>query len=415
MKPPMLKLIPLRNAVSSDASTSLDLLVRIIPPAPETNLKRPQLNLGLVIDRSGSMAGQKMEYARQAAKFAVQQLLPTDRVSVTIYDHEVEVLVPSTIAENKAQILSQIQSIEARGSTALHDGWLEGGVQVSQHFQPTQLNRILLLSDGLANIGATNPDRIASDVHGLAQNGVSTSTMGIGDDYNEDLMQAMANSGDGNYYYIASPQQLPEIFAAELQGIMATLGSQVSLGIEPLADVTVTEVYNNLTQTEYGHYQLPNLIVGNNIDLVLRLQVPPISKEKPLCQFRLAWNSPDQPGRQELRETLQLPVMAATHRNQLPVNSEVNQLITQLKSARAKEEMIQKLDAGDYQAAKSSLAAARQQVMSAPPSPEMAEELESLAELELDLEAEDYKKLRKRAAYDAYRTHQSRSPNRKTK
>jgi len=409
MTQPTIQFIPLRNAIASDASTTLDLIVRIIPPQPETNLKRPNLNLGLVIDRSGSMQGQKIEYAKKAASYAVQQLLPTDRVSITTYDDRIEVLVPSTVVEDKASILRKIQTIQPGGSTALHAGWVEGATQVSQHLQPNSLNRTILLSDGLANVGQTNPDLIASDVRGLVQHGVSTTTMGIGDDYNEDLMTAMANSGDGNYYYIQSPEQLPNIFASELQGIMATLGSKVSLGIEPLAGVSVVDVYNNLEKTTYDRYKLPNLIFGNKIDFVLRLKVPPMAQENPLCQFRLAWDVPNQSGRQKMRETLQLPVVSSAQLSEFPINNEVTQLIAQLMSARAKEEIISNLDTGNYAAAKASLATARQQVASAPPSADMKEELASLDQLESQLDAKDYKKMRKQAAFESYQRHRSRS------
>src|SRR5262249_5766614 len=145
-------------------------------------------------------------------------------------------------------------------STALHAGWKEGGKQVQQHLIAGGLNRVLLLSDGLANVGVTDPDAIATDANRQAREGVSTTTMGLGDDYNEDLLEAMALAGDGNYYYIESPQQLPDIFQTELKGLMATFGKTVSLGVEQQDGVTVADLLNDLDRLPNGRYKLPNLV-----------------------------------------------------------------------------------------------------------------------------------------------------------
>ena len=395
MKVPTINLIPLREAVSSDSPTTLDVLVRIIPPEPEIELERPALNIGLVIDRSGSMQGQKMEYARQAACYAVEQLLPTDRVSVTIYDDQVETLIASTPAANKANIIHQIKRIHSRGSTALHAGWVQGGIQVSQHLNPEYLNRVILLSDGLANVGETNPDVIASDVHGLAQRGVSTTTMGIGDDYNEDLLEAMARSGDGNYYYIQSPQQLPNIFARELQGLMATIGTTVSLGIEPQGDITLAEVLNDLDVNVKGRYSLPNLVIGNPIEVVVRLKVPAMAQGSGLCYFRLAWNAPEQQKRQKLRVALRLPAVSSAQLREFPFNPEVQQQVALMMAARAKNEAVQLADRGNYEAASQLLQQTRQQMLTTPELSLTGPEAEALADLDSELQARNISSYRK--------------------
>lgn len=406
---PKITLIPLREVVTSDAYTDLDLIVKIESPPPQEALERPRLNLGLVIDRSGSMQGQKMDYARKAAIYAVEQLQESDQISVTIYDDRVETLVPNTFATNKTQIIEKIKRIHSRGSTNLHEGWLEGSKQVSKKYNTEQLNRVILLSDGLANIGETNPDVICTHVHGLMQHGVSTSTMGMGTDFNEDLMEAMAKSGDGNYYYIESPDSLPAIFQAELQGIMATIGSKVSLGIEPSRNVEVLDVFNDLNQTRYGRYKLPNLIMGNKIEIAIRLKIPPITHPHSLCKFRLAWDTPALYERQEMRIALKLPAVSASELENFPFNIEVSARIAQLTAVRAREEAIKNLDRGDYSKAKRVLNVAQQELLAALMSDTVkAQELAELEELDQQLERGEHQKMRKQASYQNYRKRNSR-------
>ncbi|MGE5657363.1 MAG: macro domain-containing protein [Actinomycetota bacterium] len=396
-----LELIPLRAVVCSEHSTTLDVLVRITPPAAEQTLERPILNLGLAIDRSGSMSGQKIEYARQAASYAVEQLLPRDRISITIYDNQIEILVPSTLATHKSHLLQQIQKIYARNSTALHAGWVQGGLQVSQFLNPEHLNRVILLSDGLANVGETNPDVIASDVNRLAKQGVSTTTMGIGDDYNEDLLEAMARSGDGNYYYIQSPEQLPRIFEHELLGLMATVGTNVTLGIEPQGDVEMIEILNQLEVNQNGRFRLPNLVRANPIELIVRLKVPAMTQEVDLCNFRLTWNDPEQSLEQKLRVALRLPVVNAAQLESFPLNSEVEQQVLLIMAARAKKEAVSFVDRGDYARACQVLQETKQQFLNRPHLPMSAPEAAAMSELEVQLQQREYVKYRKMS------THQS--------
>ncbi|MEG4231256.1 macro domain-containing protein [Microcoleus sp. Pol11C3] len=404
-----IQLIPLRAAVCSERSTTLDVLVRITPPATEKTIERPQLNLGLVIDRSGSMEGQKIEYARQAASYAIEQLLPSDRVSITIYNDEVETLVPSTLATHKSHLSQQIQTIHPRNRTALHAGWVQGGIQVSQHLNPEHLNRVILLSDGLANIGETNPDVIASDVKGLTKRGVSTTTMGIGDDYNEDLLEAMARSGDGNYYYIQSPEQLPSIFQQELLGLMATVGTNVTLGIEPQAGVEMVEVLNQLDVNQNGRFRLPNLVISNPVDVVVRLKVPAMTEEVDLCYFRLSWNDPEQPQEQKIRVSLRLPVVSAAQLEEFPFNSEVRQQAILMMTGRAKKEAVRLVDGGDYDRASQLLQQTKQQLLNNPDLPMSAPEAEALADLEVQLQEREYNTYRKMSTQQSYSRSSQRS------
>ena len=190
---------------------------------------------------------------------------------------------------------------QPRGSTDLHGGWAEGGRQAEAGLVPGGVNRVLLLSDGLANVGVVDPNTIAAEARGLAARGVGTTTMGVGDDYNEDLMEAMARAGDGRYYYIESPVQLVDIFQTELQGLMDTLGQKVSLGLEPKDGVAVTDVLNDLEKAPTGRLMLPNLVVDMPRLVVVRLKLPPSPAGTTLLEVRLAWDAPRDGGRRVLR------------------------------------------------------------------------------------------------------------------
>lgn len=399
---PQIDLIPLRNAVCSDRTTTLDLLVRITPPpTPVTAVQRPTLNIGFVLDRSGSMdARKKIDYAREAICYAIEQLLPNDRLSVTIFDDRVQTLIPTTPANNKASLTQLVKQVEPRGGTDLHAGWVQGGIQVSQ-FLTAELNRVILLSDGLANAGVTHPDSIASDVHGLAQRGVSTSTMGLGDDYNEDLLEAMARSGDGNYYYIASAEQLPSIFEQELLGLAATFGKTVTLAIEPQGDVVVADMLNDLNVDAQGRFKLPNLVFTSPIDVVVRLKIPALDQATELCSFRLTWIDTEQQT-QEAKAVLQLPVVTSRQLEEFPLNQEVQQQVALMMAARAKKEAVRLVDKGDYGTASQVLQQTRQQMLDFN-LPMSAPEAAALEDLDQELKQRKLASYRKRASHQSYR------------
>src|SRR5689334_11533206 len=132
---PIIEAIPERAKFAADREQTVDFLIRITPPTSVAEQRRPRLNLSLVLDRSGSMEGEKMARAREAAAFCVDQLMGDDRVSVVIFDDRVEVIVPSQPVENRAAIKERIATVHARNSTALHAAWVRGGLEVSSQLR----------------------------------------------------------------------------------------------------------------------------------------------------------------------------------------------------------------------------------------------------------------------------------------
>lgn len=396
---------PQRGGRCSDAPTVLDLLLQIHTPDRPAGPQRPPLNLGFVLDRSGSMEGAKIRYAIEAVTYGIGQLLPSDRLSVTIYDDQIDLLIPSTPVTQPQHLIRQLQAITPRNMTNLHGGWEMGFHQVKAHHQTSALNRVILLSDGLANMGKTNNDAIASDVHHALGQGVSTTTMGVGDDYNEDLMTGMAQAGQGNYYYIDSPDQLPTIFQGELQGLIATLGRQVKLRIEPQGDTEILEVFNDFPLTSQGEYVLPDLIHGRSFAIALRLQIPP-HLEGSCCAFRLTWIDQETGQPEKLRIALDLPAMVQSQWQALAPDGEVDRQVAQLQAARLKRQAVAHFDRGDLAGVQQILQNAQGIVAAAPPSPAMAVEMAALEELMDDLQ-EDGRVFRKSSLYQAHNVSQS--------
>lgn len=208
------------------------------------NAKWLPLNIAIVIDRSGSMAGAKMKYAKEAAKTIIDKLTPEDFVSIVMYDHEVTLIQPSVHPLLKDSIKKKIEAIEERGSTNLWGGSEKGYEQVKNSFNPVYVNRVLLISDGLANSGLTNARVIQNKVRQYKdEQGITLSTFGVGLDYNEVLMTDMAESGAGNYYFINDLDKMATILENEINGLAAIAAKDVSLTIDVPLDIQINKVY----------------------------------------------------------------------------------------------------------------------------------------------------------------------------
>lgn len=199
-------------------------------PRPEA---RPPVNLTLVIDRSGSMSGEKIQHAKAAAIEAVRRLGADDVFSLVTFDHEVETLVPATRVGDGRVIEARIRSIVARGNTAIYGGVTQGATELRKHLEDRRFtHRLVLLSDGLANNGPSSPDDFARLGAALGREHISVSTIGVGLDYNEDLMTRLARRSDGNTYFVSSSRDLPAIFNAELGDVLNVVARRVVVAVE---------------------------------------------------------------------------------------------------------------------------------------------------------------------------------------
>lgn len=196
-----------------------------------SDIKRAPLNVALVLDQSSSMSGEKIERAKEAAIMAVSKLSANDVVSIVTYDSTVRVLVAATKVSDKSRLYDAIQSIRANGSTALFAGTSKGADEVSRFLSRERVNRVVLLSDGMANVGPDSPKELGELGKALAKKGMSVSTIGLGLGYNEDLMTQLANYSDGNHDFVKNSADLARVFDREFGDAMSVVAQDVKIEI----------------------------------------------------------------------------------------------------------------------------------------------------------------------------------------
>ncbi|GAB6095594.1 VWA domain-containing protein [Desulfatiferula olefinivorans] len=216
---------------AGEAQTVVLKVTLAAPPAPVAH-QRPAVNLSLVLDRSGSMSGDKIAKAREAAMEAVRRLSPRDIFSLVVYDDQVRTLIPAQPVENIEAIIAKIRTIEPGGSTALFGGVSQGAAEIRKHLSGDYIHRIILLSDGLANVGPQTPEDLGRLGAALVKERISVTTVGVGTDYNEDLMARLSQQSDGNIYFVERSADLPGIFTAELGSVLNVVATGVKLIIE---------------------------------------------------------------------------------------------------------------------------------------------------------------------------------------
>lgn len=195
--------------------------------------RRTPINAAIVIDRSGSMQGDRIAAAKEGARVALKRLTSDDRVALIAYNHGVDVLSPSAPLRNsRDKLVEAIDGLRAEGTTALYAGVKEGGRQVEEYLAENAVNRVILLSDGLANVGPSTPGDLAELGRKLASKGISVSTIGLGLDYNEDLMQRLAAASDGNHVFVERPSDLAEIFDREFGDALSVSTRDITIIIE---------------------------------------------------------------------------------------------------------------------------------------------------------------------------------------
>lgn len=339
-----------------EADNDVHLMLELTPPLPAEGSARPRppLRLALVLDRSGSMAGERLDVVKQAAAFLVGRLSGEDQVAVVDYDSEATLRCPLMSAADEF-VTASIASIETGGMTNLSAGWLKGREQLAP---ADGMRRVLLLTDGLANQGITDPTMLADVVRGAAADGIGTTSIGVGDGFNEDLLGALAQAAGGNYHWIDSLDSAAPVFAEEFEDLVALVAQNVSVEIRPHEAVEIIGVLNNVPVVGVDgglQIQLGDAYAGYPMRLVARLHAPSLAVLGPvkLADLVLRYVAV---GDQITQHEVTLPVVAnivnADEAANAVPDAKVTEHVVILTAAKAAEEATRLADAGRLEEAR---------------------------------------------------------------
>lgn len=380
-----LDLTPHRPAVLAGHDGEIHVLVRVAaPPMPESMQRAAPLHLALVIDRSGSMSGKPLDEAKRCAEYVVKGLRAGDRVSLVAFDSEVELRVPADPLGDGRAIRKAIAGIRSGGSTNLHGGWFRGAESLAPHTGRSSLSRVILLSDGCVNHGLQDESAIAAQCRELAEAGISTSTYGLGQNFNESLMQAMARAGGGNAYYGETADDLMDPFREELALLNALVARKLRLKIAPAPGVTV-KALNDYDSPAPNEWLLPDLAFGGEAWALLRVRTTralgdaALDQRQHLFDASLSCETVEGEAVAAVPARLALPAAPAAAFDALARDEIVDRRIDELTAAREAETARSAALRGDWREVDELLARLRVRMTHSPWISGVVGELESLA------------------------------------
>ena len=276
---PQVLIIPLKPALIHGVAQKLPVLVRVQAPDPDptTTKQRKPYHLSLVIDRSGSMSGEPLLEAVRCARHIIDRLAATDVASLVVFDDRVNTLVPAKPVGERKALHSALARIHSGGSTNLHGGWKAGMETLLPQAGKASLSRVILLSDGNANVGETTAtDEIAACCAEAAEQGVSTSSYGLGRDFNEELMVEMGKRGAGNHYYGDTAADLYEPFAEEFDFISSLYARHIRLALAAPQGVKITLMNDYPVESGEGFplIRLPDIPYAAEAWVLVELEIP---------------------------------------------------------------------------------------------------------------------------------------------
>ena len=262
------------RSIASTTACERYLVVDLSPPPSPSAVARAPVNVALVVDRSGSMGGGKLTLALAGVERVIAALSERDRFCVVVFDGEVDVIVPSTLATDDARrrAAAAVASIRPRGNTDLGVGWLTGAAEVGSALGPEAAGRCIVLTDGQANRGITDPGELGHHARELRSRGVTTSAIGLGEGFNEFLLGDLSEQGGGRFHFAAHADALVSIFERELGDLFAESAREVAIVIDAPSGARVESL--NGYPEDGGAFVVGSLVGGNDVEAAFRVTLP---------------------------------------------------------------------------------------------------------------------------------------------
>jgi len=335
-------------------------------PGVAVGTQRTPMNLCLVLDRSGSMEGPPLEYAKMACNYVVDLLGPNDVLSIITFEEMVDVLMPPQKVTNKEAIKAGISRITAGNTTNLYDALGVGCSNALQVMEPNRATRMVVLSDGDPTTGIKDFHSLVNHAGEIKARGISMTFLGFGPDYNEELLASMAKKSSGNYAYIPRPEMIPEVFKLEVDKLMSVAATSIELELKMSRWVSLRGAtgLSPLPSGQEFTMSVPDLERGETVQVVFDLDFP----NHPLGQYRvMAGRLSYVDANTGMRVSTELDFMttftADAGKYSVPVHQKVGAAAQVAAASKAVEKTIMGLKTGQLTAAMAAADLAKTQAM----------------------------------------------------
>lgn len=315
------------------------------------------LNLALVIDKSGSMAdSDKMSRVKESLQTFIGKLRADDIVSIVVFDTEAEVLFPAARIGDGYAVRRAIDCITPEGSTNLHGGLMLGYREALKNFRKDATNRVILLTDGIANVGTVDPQKIAAESSEFNGQGLDLSTIGVGINLNNDLLRTLARSGRGLYHFVSDYKDIEKTFVTEVQSLISQVAKRVELSVDYDPNLQVEKIFGYAPRLRANGFSIPLDDMNNGLTQVVMLRFRARNPLKSVSRVKVRLSYFDVKRKRQIEEVQEVRLMPGEDKYcELLADTEVKKNYTIAELAQSLFEMKQAAERGNYRQAENFL------------------------------------------------------------